>query len=181
MAKLIIELPEQQDQINFNLARWDELISDPALAKVERRIETDRHGHIIMYPVALPSHESYQAWIRSLLLNLAPHGRSLTKCPISTADGIRAADVAWASHERMREVGNRACFPHAPEICVEVMPPGNSQFGIADQAALYFDAGAQEVWICSPTGAVKFMEPGQSRSLRHSRLCPKFPRQIILR
>jgi hypothetical protein len=116
MATLTIELPRQQDQTSFNLARWNELVGDPILAKVERRIETDRHGNIIMYPVADPSHGIYQAWMGSSLLNLMPRGRALTECPISTADGVRAADVAWASPERMRELGNRPCFPHAPEI-----------------------------------------------------------------
>ena len=50
MATLMIELPPQEAQRNFNLRRWAELLDDPELAKIEGRIETDRHGHIIMSP-----------------------------------------------------------------------------------------------------------------------------------
>ena len=42
MATLTIELPPQGAQTSFNLRRWDELLADPELAKVEGRIETDR-------------------------------------------------------------------------------------------------------------------------------------------
>src|SRR5947209_3102308 len=81
-----------------------ELAADRELAKVEGRIETDRHGHIIMSPPPAPNHGSFQSEIAYLLRTLMPAGRVLTECPISTADGVKAADVAWASPERMEEL-----------------------------------------------------------------------------
>jgi hypothetical protein len=63
METLTIELPSQARQTRFNLRRWEELQTDPALAKIEGRIETDRHGQIIMSPPPAPSHGSYQFWI----------------------------------------------------------------------------------------------------------------------
>jgi hypothetical protein len=75
--------------------------------KVEGRIETDRHGHIIMSPLPAPRHGSYQLEIGHLLRTLMPRGRALTECPISTADGVKAADVAWALPESMRALGAR--------------------------------------------------------------------------
>src|ERR1041385_462590 len=127
MATLTIELPPHQAQAAFNLRRWAELLADPALAKIEGRIETDRHGQIIMSPPPAPSHGSLQLEIGHLLRDLMPSGRPLTECPISTADGVKAADVAWASSESMRRLGNRACFLEAPEICVEVLSPSNTK------------------------------------------------------
>jgi hypothetical protein len=50
MATVTIELPAQEQQTEFNLRRWAELLECPELAKVEGRIETDRHGHIMMSP-----------------------------------------------------------------------------------------------------------------------------------
>lgn len=47
MAALTIELRPQETQRSFNLRHWAELAADPELAKIEGRIETDRHGHII--------------------------------------------------------------------------------------------------------------------------------------
>jgi Uma2 family endonuclease len=176
-----IELPPQRAQTSFNLRRWADLLADRELARFEGRVETDRHGHIIMSPPPAPSHGSYQLWIGHLLTTLMPRGRVLTECPISTADGVKAADVAWASPERMRELGNRACFPQAPEICVEVLSPGNTDAEIQEKMALYFDAGAREVWLCSLSGAMTFVLPGAATPVGTSPLCPSFPKQIELR
>jgi len=108
-------------------------------------------------------------------------GRTLTECPISTADGVKAADVAWASPESMRELGDRSCFTRAPEICVEVLSPSNTEAEMREKMALYFDAGAREVWLCSSSGAMSFLSPGTVRPLNASELCPQFPAQINLR
>src|SRR6266487_5782558 len=116
MAMLTLELLPHKTRTAFNLRRWAELLADRELAKVEGRIETDRHGHIIMSPPPAPSHGSFQLEIGHLLRNLMPQGRVLTECPISTADGVKAADVAWASPECVRELDNRVCFPKSPEI-----------------------------------------------------------------
>jgi Uma2 family endonuclease len=181
MPTLRLELPSQKTQTTFNLRRWTELVNDPMLAGIEGRIETDRHGHILMAPPPAPSHGSYQSEIAYQLRRLLKHGRVLTECPISTADGVKAADVAWASPERMRELGNRACFPKAPEICVEVISPGNTAAEIAEKRALYFDAGAEEVWLCSVSGTMSFFGAKAARLLRLSRVCAGFPRRIALR
>ena len=180
MATLTLELPSQKEQTAFNLRRWAELLADRELAKIEGRIETDRHGHIIMSPPPAASHGSYQFRIGRLLDMLMPNGRVLTECPISTADGVKAADVAWASPECIEQLGELVCFPRAPEICVEVVSPGNTQAEIDEKTALYLDAGAKEVWVCSKSGAMTFLGRG-SQPLRASQLCPKFPKRVQLR
>lgn len=181
MATLTIELPQHEAQRAFNLRRWAELLADPEMAKIEGRVETDRYGRIIMTPPPAPSHGSFQSEISYLLRNLMPQGRVLTECPISTADGVRAADVAWASPECMRQLGNRVCFPKAPEICGEVLSPGNTKAEIREKVALYFDAGAREVWLCAESGAMSFFASGAEQALKASQLCPQFPKLIKLR
>jgi Uma2 family endonuclease len=120
-------------------------------------------------------------WKSALLLkSLMPHGRAMTECPFSTADGVRAADVAWASAECMAQLGNRACFPRSPEICVEVLSPSNTEEEIKEKMTLYFDAAAKEVWICGSFGQITFFGPGLS-VLNASELCPEFPPEIDLR
>src|SRR5712671_2188716 len=99
MAMLTLELPPQKTQTALNLRRWAELLADRELARVEGRIETDRHGHNIMSPPPAPSQGSFQLEIGHLLRKLLPDGRVLTECPVSTADWVKAADVAWASPE----------------------------------------------------------------------------------
>ena len=181
MALLTIELPAHPAQTDLNLRRWSELLADPELAKFEGRIETDRHGHIIMSPPPAPSHESFQSEIAYLLRSFMPNGRTITECPISTADGVKAADVAWASPECMGDLGNRGCFPRSPELCVEVVSPSNTEAEIQEKMALYFDAGAQEVWLCAASGAMSFFGPGAAHHLSASEICPQFPNQIELR
>jgi Uma2 family endonuclease len=179
MSRLRIKLLSQPAQTVFNLRRWDELVADPELAKIEGRVETDRFGRLILHSLASVNHGSYQAEVGCLLNTLMPKGQVSVECPISTADGVRAADVAWASSDCMKELGNRNCFPRSPEICVEVLSPSNTDAEIQDKMALYFDAGAKEVWICDNSGAMKFFV--SAKSVRTSKLCPEFPAQIQLR
>lgn len=179
MATITIELPSHADQTAFNLRRWKELLDDPELEKIEGRIETDRYGRVIMSPPAAASHGGFQLKIGSLLDRLLPAGRASTECPISTADGVKGADVAWASQDCLRHLGNRTVYPKAPEICVEVLSPRNTRAEISEKMLLYFDAGAKEVWICSKGGEMTFYGPG-SVALRKSSLCPRFPRKIQL-
>src|SRR5205807_7156216 len=127
MASLTLELPSQKSQTAFNLRRWQEVLADQSLADLDGRIETNRHGHILMSPPPSASHGSFQSEISYFLRTLLEGGRVLTECPISTADGVKAADVAWASRQRLRELGERVCFLKAPEICVEVLSPANSE------------------------------------------------------
>jgi Uma2 family endonuclease len=179
MATLTIELLAQPEQTMFNLRRWDELLAEPELARIEGRIETDRHGRIIMSPPPAASHGGYQFEVGRLLREMLPGGRVFTECPISTADGVKAADVAWASKDCLAELGNRTCFPRSPEICVEVLSPGNSQGEIDEKVMLYFDSGAKEVWLCDGAGKMSFLE-SRSVTMRHSKLCPNFPVRVVL-
>src|ERR1051326_2770274 len=142
-----IELPQHESRTLANMQRWTELLQDRELAKIEGRIETDRFGRIIVSPPPAQEHGSYQFKIGQLLASLMPGGRVVTECPISTADGVKAADVAWASDECLRRLGGNPVFPVAPEICVEVMSPSNTADEMREKMALYFDAGAQEVWL----------------------------------
>jgi Uma2 family endonuclease len=161
--------------MEFNLRIWEQLLADPVLAKIEGRIETDRHGRIIMTPPPGPSHGSKQAEI-SYVLRVLLSGRVVTECPISTSDGVRAADVAWFSDLRYARAFDRRCFLEAPEICVEVISPGNTKAEMEEKMALYFDAGAIEVWFCDEDGRMRFHSPQQS--LEKSLLCPDFPAMI---
>jgi Uma2 family endonuclease len=180
MATLTIQLPSHEAQTGFNLRRWDELLADRELAKIEGRVETDRFGHVIMSPPPAANHGFYQYRIARLLDDHMRRGRVLTECPISTADGVRAADVAWASGLRVKELGNRTCFPNAPEICIEVLSPGNSDAEIQEKLQLYFDAGAQEVWVCGMLGDLKFFSAADAPPAHVSKLCPEFPLRIEL-
>ena len=182
MSTLTIDLPAQENQTAFNLRRWSQLSTDPLivqeLAKFAGRVETDRHGHIIMYLPPGFSHGGYQSEIAHLLRTLLPEGRVTTECPISTADGVKGADVTWVSPVRMEAIHRKNCLTAAPEICVEVLSPDNTRSEMAEKKALYFAAGAKEVWHCDRSGAMTFFVHAASRGQKSSKFCPEFPRQI---
>ncbi len=184
MATLSIELPVERDQTAFNLRRWSELLGDSRLAKdlarYEGRIETDRHGHIIMLPPPGFSHGGFQSAISHLLHTFLSDGRVTTECPISTADGVKASDVAWISQARLTAIGENVCLTKAPEICVEVLSPDNTRAEMAEKKALYFAAGAKEVWFCALDGRMTFYVGASSRGQKSSKLCPSFPGQVRL-
>jgi len=77
-------------------------------------------------------------------------------------------------------LGNQPFFTQAPEICVEVISSSNTEAELKEKMALYFGAGAQEVWLCAASGARRFMARHSARALRRSALCPAFPRKVRL-
>jgi Uma2 family endonuclease len=180
VSHITLELPPLVEQQAFNRRRWAELSLDSRLAALEERIETDRHGHIIMSPLPAASHARWQAKIAILLNQLLPGGIVLTECPISTADGVRGADVAWISRERFAPMDGDLCLDHAPEICVEVLSPSNTRREIDEKRALYHEAGALEFWTCAANGTMRFTNASDGAALKKSTICPEFPGRVEL-
>lgn len=177
--KALHDLPLIKDQTAFNLDRWDELHADRLLVDIEGKIETDRYGQIIMNLPADPSHGGKQADLSILLSTVAPPGKVIVECPVSTTEGVKVPDVVWISKERRRTVGNRTAFAAAPEICIEVLSPSNTRNEIEEKRRLYFEAGASEVWVCERDGQVRFfLKSAPTRAARASALCPQMPSKI---
>ena len=146
-------MPEVNDQETFNLERWSAICDDPVLASLDHRIETDRHGHILMTPPPGFDHGDFQYSLGKLIEQFVLEtGKVATETPISTSEGVRAADVVWISLERLERSKKRNVLTIAPEICVEVLSPSNTRSEIEEKKRLYFEAGADEVWICDLEG-----------------------------
>ncbi len=82
----------------------------------------------------------------------------------------------WISDALFRQVRKESSSPVAPEICVEVMSPGNSKAQMQYKGKLYFDAGAKEFWTCDKKGNVAFYN--RDGKLKRSVLIPDFPKKI---
>jgi Uma2 family endonuclease len=89
-----------------------------------------------------------------------PGGQVVSRCSIQTSDGVRVANVAWISDERLAELGWATPFPKAPEICVEIMSPSNSWAEMHVKAGHYLEAGAQQVWVVDLEGQRTVIAPG---------------------
>lgn len=176
--KLVIELPPREAQIAFNRKRWAEVLNDRAALQWSGRVETDVFGNTIMTPTASGSH-SHRSMKVLLELHRLLGGLALPECPISTMDGIRAVDVGWYSEERFAEVEGQIAFEVAPEICVEIRSPRNTDAEMSLKRQLYFEAGAEEVWFCEEDGQMTFFTLAEpERQAERSGKCPEFPGKI---
>ncbi|MCE2916468.1 MAG: Uma2 family endonuclease [Rubrivivax sp.] len=124
---------------------WADVMANPFLKDLPFKIELNRWGRIEMSP-ASNQHGRIQSEIAGEL-SRRPGGVVYSECSIQTTDGVRVADVAWISDERLAEMGEVTPFPRAPEICVEIMSPSNSWGEMHIKTGLYLEAGAREVWV----------------------------------
>jgi Uma2 family endonuclease len=138
----------------FLIARWTALINDPSLHDLPYKIELNSEGTIEMSP-ANNRHGMKQADIAYMLRSAFPNGRVITECSVLTDIGVRVPDVAWASQAFLAQEGENTPFLRAPEICVEVRSPSNSEREINEKIRAYLAAGAVEVWVADEAGGIK--------------------------
>jgi len=147
--------------------RWAELCNDPALHDLPGKIELNAYGVIEMSPASNRHGIRQMATGHALALAL-PEGTVIVECSVLTAEGVRVPDVAWASADFMTRHGDATPFPQAPEICVEVRSPSNTDAEMAFKTKLYLDAGAVEVWIVAEGGEAQiFDQNGQQGFSRY--------------
>ena len=136
---------------------WAEVIDNPLLQDLPFKIELNKWGQILMSP-ASNRHGILQSEAVYLLRTRLPEGTVIVECSVKTSDGVKVADVAWASDMFMARNGEASPYPEAPEICIEIVSPSNAKEEMAQKVELYLAKGAQEVWICSENGAVEHFE-----------------------
>ena len=125
---------------------WDEVISDPVLQNLPFKIELNRFGQMLMSP-ANNKHGRIQFRTGREIDRRKNNGEVITECAIQTSDGVKVADVAWASDSFLAEHGDTSPYQKAPEICVEVVSPSNTKEEIETKVELYLARGALEVWV----------------------------------
>jgi hypothetical protein len=75
---------------------WTEICENKALQNLPFKIQTDRWGNIVMSP-ASNEHGIFQAKIVAALSRLLDSGTIISECSVGTEEGVKVADVAWAS------------------------------------------------------------------------------------
>jgi Uma2 family endonuclease len=155
-------------------ARWQDLLNDPVLQDLPYKVETNEHGQIVLSPHTR-IHSRLESKISALVETQgASEGVSFVELAIDTAKGTKVPDVAWMRTERYKSIPDSAePTPIAPDLCVEVASPSNLEAVLAEKRALYFDAGAQEVWVVSTEGDVRFFDVEGTRN--DSLLFPEAP------
>ncbi len=115
---------------------WEEAIADTTLADLPYKIEMNEWGKIEMSP-ASNLHSGLQTEIVILLRSFLKNGKSYAEISIETSRNVKVADVIWASHEFLAEQGFETPYRVAPEICVEVVSPSNSEEEMMMKKELY--------------------------------------------
>jgi Uma2 family endonuclease len=149
--------------------QWQKILSDPILRDLPYKIELNKIGQILMSP-ASNWHGYAQGEVAGKLRSKKKNGKVITECSILTRDGIKVADIAWASDEFIDENGFKTPYLAAPEICIEILSPGNSIKEIESKIGLYLEKGASEVWVIDQKGKFSFFNNlGQ---IKKSKLAP---------
>jgi len=178
MTNLTIPLPNREETLAFHRDRWAEVLRDGELAKLSGRIETNAYGQVVMSPPPAMIHGSRQSRIAYLIQQLLS-GRTVTECPVITSDGVKGIDVGWYSDQRYAEVCEQVAGEIAPEICVEVLSPSNTEAEMRIKRQLYFDAGAEECWQCDEQGTMTYYTANEPETAKQKSLrCPDFPDKI---
>jgi len=136
--------------------RWDEVCRDPSLQDLPYKIEINAWGKIEMSP-ASNRHARLQGALAAEFARQLPGGAVLTECSILTRIGVRVPDVAWASARFMDSYGEITPYTQAPEICVEILSPSNVEAEIEEKTRAYLAAGAEEVWLVSERGDIRYI------------------------
>ena len=176
----LAEVDEEFDQTQFNLEVWEDVLADPFLASLPYHFETNKFGRLIMSPPSGAEHSYYQGELAFLLRSHFDSGRVLGAAPISTSQGIRETDAGWISTDRGEQSVKKNVFTIAPELCIEILSPSNSKGEMAEKMKLYFEAGAEEVWIITKSGEVEFYHKSADERSSKSKLCPAFPKKVNL-
>ena len=157
--------------------KWQELVEEKSLQDLPFKIELNRWEQLVMSPARI-KHGSYQAMIVRLLERLRPEGHVVTEGPIETPENIKVPDVMWLTKERYDRLIDEDVFSIAAEVCIEVLSPSNSMDEMTRKKTLYFECGAEEVWMCDGNGGMTFFS--RAGEIKASILIPNFPLCIQL-
>jgi Uma2 family endonuclease len=134
---------------------WANVINNPYLKNLPFKIELNKWGKILMSP-ASNNHGRIQYEVGAYIDKHKASGKIIMECSIQTSDGVKVADVAWASDAFIEHHGYETPYLRAPEICVEITSPSNFKGEIEEKVQLYLARGAVEVWIVDDTGSISF-------------------------
>jgi Uma2 family endonuclease len=134
------------------LRRWNALATDP---ESPDRYELTEFGELVLSPRPTNDHQAVATEIAvQLTARLGP--RAATEIAVCTDRGIRVPDVVWMPAARWAECKGQSPFAFVPDVCVEVLSPGNTREEILMKAGTYLRGGAREVIVVGLRGELEF-------------------------
>jgi len=137
------------------LRRWHELEEDP---ESPDRYELNELGELILSPKPTNKHQRVGlAVVRGLEARLGPE--AATEISVFTDRGIRVPDVVWMPPARWQGRQEESPLSFVPDVCAEVLSPGNSRAEITMKIGAYLRGGAREVIVVGRKGEVEYFGP----------------------
>jgi Uma2 family endonuclease len=134
------------------IRRWSALGADPASPDY---YELNEFGETIMSPRPTNRHQIIAQTVATRITEqLGP--RAQVEISVFTDRGIRVPDVVWMKPDRWAQSGLQTPLPSVPDVCVEVLSPGNTREEIAMKTAAYLRGGATEVAVVGLKGEVEY-------------------------
>jgi Uma2 family endonuclease len=134
--------------------QWQDVIADPCLNDLPYKIELNQLGRIEMSPTSF-IHSAFQAEIAKQL-GVQLGGRVFTELAIQTTHGVKVPDVAWATDDYFQQHLHTKKAVSAPELCIEILSPSNTNIEMQNKIDLYLQAGSIEVWLVNEQGFIRF-------------------------
>ncbi len=103
--------------------RWQQLGADPSSPDY---YELNEYGELILSPRPTNDHQGVAMAI-ALALNQQLGPESRLDVSVMTDRGIRVPDVVWMKPERWAAMKGETPLSAVPDVCVEVLPSGNTR------------------------------------------------------
>jgi Uma2 family endonuclease len=136
------------------IARWRALQTGDISIESER-YELNERGDLVTSPLPTNAHQAMVGWILGGL-GTQLGGMSAPSLAVLTSAGILVPDVAWMPRERWESLAQRDPLNDVPNICVEVLSPGDLPHEVSRRIKTYLDGSAEEVIIVEVNGKARF-------------------------
>lgn len=144
---------------NDLIRRWQALAAD---AESPDHFELDQFGELIVSPMPTPGHQAVASEVGfQLMARLGP--RVAVDVSILTDRGVRAPDVIWMPADRWEGRKDQSPLESVPDVCVEVLSPGNTRQEIEMKIGAYLRGGAREVIVVGLKGEIEIFGPQGKR------------------
>jgi Uma2 family endonuclease len=136
--------------------RWNER---PYVEDDPNGYELNEFGEWVVSPRPTSGHQQV-ASVVAFQLTTQLGERAVVEVSVYTDRGIRVPDVVWMPAARWLEAKGQNPLPFVPDVCVEVVSPGNTSREILMKVGAYLRGGAREAIVVGLKGEVEFFGPG---------------------
>lgn len=139
--------------------RWTQLLRDDGLPE---RCELDAYGEVLVNP---PPTFAHQLIVRAIERQLeATLGGTAGSFAVMTDAGVFIPDVCWSADIGALAALGEDPLARCPEICVEVVSPGNRRKALNEKAAAYLAVGCREVIVVELDGRIRYLTASGEQS-----------------